>query len=111
MVDLAKMDRQQQDEIRGHQSYKKILDACKQAQTDGYEWMWVDTCCIDKRSSAELSEAVIQCISGMETPKYAMRTSATLKAPPFPQRKMMESITSRMDGRSGFRVGGHYRRW
>ena len=58
MVDLGKMDRQQQDEIRGRQGYKKILDACKQAQTDGYEWMWVDTCCIDKRSSAELSEAI-----------------------------------------------------
>ena len=58
MVGLGKMDRQQQDEIRGRPGYKKILDACKQAQTDGYEWMWVDTCCIDKRSSAELSEAI-----------------------------------------------------
>ena len=58
MVDLGKMDRQQQDEIRGRLGYKKLLDACKQAQTDRYEWMWVDTCCIDKRSSAELSEAI-----------------------------------------------------
>ena len=58
MVGLDKMDRQQQDEIRGRQGYKKILEACKQAQTNGYEWMWVDTCCIDKRSSAELSEAI-----------------------------------------------------
>lgn len=22
------------------------------------EWLWIDTCCIDKRSSAELSEAI-----------------------------------------------------
>ena len=59
MIDLAKMDRQEQNEIRDRPGYKKILDACKQAQTDGYEWMWVDgTCCIDKRSSAELSEAI-----------------------------------------------------
>src|SRR5438128_10189944 len=58
MVDLAKMDRHQQDEIRGRQGYKKILEACKQAKTDGYEWVWVDTCCIDKRRSAELSEAI-----------------------------------------------------
>ncbi|KAI6002305.1 hypothetical protein F5J12DRAFT_906395 [Pisolithus orientalis] len=25
---------------------------------DGYTWLWIDTCCIDKRSSAELSEAI-----------------------------------------------------
>ena len=58
MVDLAKMDRQRQDEIRRRPGYKKILNACKQAQRDGYQWMWADTCCIDKRSSAELSEAI-----------------------------------------------------
>ena len=58
MVNLAKIDRQEQDEIRGRLGYKKIVDTCKQAKQDGYEWMWVDTCCIDKRSSAELSEAI-----------------------------------------------------
>ena len=58
MVDLAKVDRQEQDEIRGRQGYTKIVDTCKQAKQDGYEWLWIDTCCIDKRSSAELSEAI-----------------------------------------------------
>ena len=58
MADLAKMDREEQDEIRGRQGYKKIVDTCKLAKQDGYEWVWVDTCCIDKRSSAELSEAI-----------------------------------------------------
>ena len=58
MVDLAKMDRQEQDKIRGRLGYKKIVDTCKQAKQDGYEWVWIDTCCIDKRSSAELSEAI-----------------------------------------------------
>ena len=58
MVDLAKMDRQEQNEIRGHLGYKKIVDTCKQAKKDGYKWVWVDTCCIDKRSSAKLSEAI-----------------------------------------------------
>ena len=58
MVDLAKMDRQEQVEIRGRLGYRKIVDTCKQAAKDGYEWVWVDTCCIDKRSSAELSEAI-----------------------------------------------------
>ncbi|KAH9942130.1 HET-domain-containing protein [Epithele typhae] len=28
------------------------------AEQDGYEWLWADMCCIDKTSSAELSEAI-----------------------------------------------------
>ena len=44
MADLAKMDRQGRDEIRGSLGYKKIVDTCKQAKRDGYEWVWVDTC-------------------------------------------------------------------
>ena len=38
--------------------YSKILRCCIQAVEAGFEWAWVDTCCIDKRSSAELSEAI-----------------------------------------------------
>lgn len=36
----------------------KIRACCSQAFNDGYDWVWVDTCCIDKTSSAELSEAI-----------------------------------------------------
>ncbi|KAI8955475.1 heterokaryon incompatibility protein-domain-containing protein [Xylaria longipes] len=38
--------------------YQKILDCCRQAASDGLDAIWIDTCCIDKRSSAELSEAI-----------------------------------------------------
>ncbi|KAH6651366.1 heterokaryon incompatibility protein-domain-containing protein [Chaetomium tenue] len=38
--------------------YAKIAYACGQAEKDGFRYVWVDTCCIDKRSSAEVSEAV-----------------------------------------------------
>ncbi|KAF2758951.1 HET-domain-containing protein, partial [Pseudovirgaria hyperparasitica] len=38
--------------------FKKIELTCKQALCDGLDWVWVDTCCIDKKSSAELSEAI-----------------------------------------------------
>jgi hypothetical protein len=36
----------------------KVLNCCEQAKQNGLEWVWVDTCCIDKTSSAELSEAI-----------------------------------------------------
>ncbi|KAL2208302.1 HET-domain-containing protein [Sarocladium strictum] len=38
--------------------FKKIAYTCAQARKNGLEWAWVDTCCIDKTSSAELSEAI-----------------------------------------------------
>jgi hypothetical protein len=38
--------------------YQKIKKCCKTSATDGYEYVWIDTCCIDKTSSAELSEAI-----------------------------------------------------
>ncbi|KUI53326.1 Vegetative incompatibility protein HET-E-1 [Cytospora mali] len=38
--------------------YRKIKLCCDQALIDGLEWAWVDTCCIDKTSTAELSEAI-----------------------------------------------------
>ena len=58
MVELANMDTKKQDEIRKRDGYQKILRSCKQAKEDGFKWLWADTCCIDKRSSAELSEAI-----------------------------------------------------
>ncbi|KAI0827267.1 heterokaryon incompatibility protein-domain-containing protein [Trametes gibbosa] len=37
---------------------KKIKNACEVARKRGYRLIWIDSCCIDKRSSAELSEAI-----------------------------------------------------
>ncbi|KAI0753618.1 heterokaryon incompatibility protein-domain-containing protein [Fomes fomentarius] len=37
---------------------EKIRKACELAEEKGYEWIWIDTCCIDKSSSTELSEAI-----------------------------------------------------
>ena len=36
----------------------KIDSFCRLAAERGFDWAWIDTCCIDKRSSAELSEAI-----------------------------------------------------
>jgi hypothetical protein len=38
--------------------YAKIRGCCRQARKDHFEYAWIDTCCIDKSSSAELSEAI-----------------------------------------------------
>ncbi|OJZ92803.1 hypothetical protein ASPFODRAFT_202564 [Aspergillus luchuensis CBS 106.47] len=38
--------------------YAKIKHSCERALQDSLDYVWVDTCCIDKTSSAELSEAI-----------------------------------------------------
>lgn len=62
-----------QDRKKDGAGYVKILAFCKRAAADmaiygnryggkavkgPFDWVWIDTCCIDKSSSAELSEAV-----------------------------------------------------
>lgn len=38
--------------------YAKIQGACAVAKKNGFRYVWIDTCCINKQSSAELSEAI-----------------------------------------------------
>ena len=40
------------------QSYAKIKQCCALANNRGFRWAWIDTCCIDKKSSADVSEAI-----------------------------------------------------
>jgi hypothetical protein len=44
--------------IENRPGYQKLLFCSTQAAKDGLQYFWVDTCCIDKTSSAELSEAI-----------------------------------------------------
>ena len=45
-------------ETQSKNGYAKIRLCCEQALKDGLDFAWVDTCCIDKSSSVELSEAI-----------------------------------------------------
>jgi hypothetical protein len=38
--------------------YKKIVAACWQARQDGYVYIWIDTCCIDKGNHGQLSQDI-----------------------------------------------------
>ncbi|KAI1792773.1 HET-domain-containing protein [Ganoderma leucocontextum] len=37
---------------------EKIRRSCEIARAHGYRYLWIDSCCIDKTSSSELSEAI-----------------------------------------------------
>ncbi|KAK2021327.1 HET-domain-containing protein, partial [Colletotrichum zoysiae] len=38
--------------------WAKVRGACRLALARDHAWIWIDTCCIDKSSSSELSEAI-----------------------------------------------------
>ncbi len=44
--------------LRSRQGFDKLKNTCARAAADGFDYVWIDICCIDKRSSAELSEAI-----------------------------------------------------
>ncbi|OTB18808.1 hypothetical protein K445DRAFT_8829 [Daldinia sp. EC12] len=46
------------EEIKSTTGYRKIEYFCLQAIRDGFDYAWVDTCCIDKKDPTELSEAI-----------------------------------------------------
>lgn len=45
-------------EMRTKHGYDKIVETCRLAMEQGLAYAWVDTCCIDKSSSAELTESI-----------------------------------------------------
>ena len=57
-----------EEEVSSHQystpkarsmaGYRKIKQSCALAASSRLPYLWIDTCCIDKSSSAELSEAI-----------------------------------------------------
>ena len=52
--------RDMQDEVRRERmnDWQKIKKVCLLARSRSHTYIWIDTCCIDKSSSAELTEAI-----------------------------------------------------
>ena len=46
------------DVWRNKQAADKLIGICRLAEENSLQYIWIDTCCIDKTSSAELSEAI-----------------------------------------------------
>lgn len=46
---------------------RKLMDSCETARNDDHRHIWIDTCCIDKSSSEELSTAINSMFSWYES--------------------------------------------
>ncbi|KAI9772610.1 MAG: hypothetical protein M1839_002423 [Geoglossum umbratile] len=44
--------------VANKKGHEKVKSCCSVARASGLKYVWIDTCCIDKTSSAELSEAI-----------------------------------------------------
>lgn len=57
-VSFRDMNEAQYEGIQNKAGYQKIVKCCEQVLLAGFAWVWIDTCCINKESSAELTEAI-----------------------------------------------------
>lgn len=44
--------------VKAKTGYDKMVKTCELAGFRGLDYVWIDTCCIDKSSSAELTESI-----------------------------------------------------
>ncbi|KAI6135406.1 hypothetical protein EDD17DRAFT_1487381, partial [Pisolithus thermaeus] len=98
MIGLMKMDEEEREEVEQRHGYQKIIESCKQAKKDGYKWMWIDTCCIDKRSSAELSEAINSMYRWCQNAQVCYAYLHDVNEPAFPT----EQDNSKFDQSNGW---------
>ncbi|THU93947.1 HET-domain-containing protein, partial [Dendrothele bispora CBS 962.96] len=57
--DIQNWDKEKSDrEVELEAAWGKVEGACAHAKKYGWKWIWIDSCCIDKSSSAELSENI-----------------------------------------------------
>ncbi|KAL9489368.1 hypothetical protein ACSS6W_001645 [Trichoderma asperelloides] len=47
-----------ENDIPKVEAFRKVKYCCARAKFDSFKYVWIDSCCIDKTSSAELSEAI-----------------------------------------------------
>ena len=45
-------------ELHNTDGYKKVSGCCQLAASVGFQWVWIDTCCIDKTNDVELTQAL-----------------------------------------------------
>lgn len=74
------------------QGYKKLLGACRTAANYDVDYVWVDTCCIDKRSSEELSESINSMFTWYENAKVCLAYLQDVRSGPSLDESFRKSV-------------------
>ncbi|KAK7398111.1 hypothetical protein QQX98_012516 [Neonectria punicea] len=80
--------------VTGKKGFDKLASSVQLARRNGFEYIWIDTCCIDKTSSAELSEAINSMYQWYETADACYAYLNDVK-PTFEEDMYMRSSTFR----------------
>jgi hypothetical protein len=72
--------------------FAKVLASCKRARRDGIAYLWADTVCIDKSSSAELSEAINSMFAWYEKAKVCYVHLADVTVDPLSRQDLLDSF-------------------
>ncbi|KAE8382963.1 HET-domain-containing protein [Aspergillus bertholletiae] len=86
-------------EARYKRGYQKIQKCCEQALADNLEYAWVDACCIDKSSSAELSEAINSMFQWYQNAERCYIHLADVEGP-YRQETEITQLTYTLDGKA-----------
>ena len=93
--ELIRLDSTQSTQSSG---YTKIQACCKLAAANEHEWVWIDTCCIDKTSSAELQEAINSMYRWYEQAEVCYAYLCDVQVGPFQVRSWRSKDKSLNDG-------------
>lgn len=100
-------------EARIHlKGWSKVTKCCELAAADGWEWVWIDTCCIDKSDSSELSEAINSMLRwyGEAQICYAYLGDVPARVL-IPPELMADSLTPKSDGHGRRKPRGFPWKW
>ncbi|TGO85069.1 hypothetical protein BPOR_0435g00120 [Botrytis porri] len=75
----------------------KIQGCCRQAGLDGWMYAWIDTCCIDKASSAELSEAINSMFQWYQKAEICYAYLSDIEKHPHPSKPASRRSTTRVE--------------
>ena len=86
-VSLQDMQQADRSFISDKKGYLKIVHCCAFSKSEGFDYVWIDTCCIDKTSSAELSEAINSMFMWYESAEICYAYLADVVGLDFPDAK------------------------
>ncbi|KAI6118311.1 hypothetical protein F5141DRAFT_612839 [Pisolithus sp. B1] len=84
---LTAMKPRKRDDVRERNGYQKNIKSFEQAKRDGYRWLWIDTCCIDRRSGSELLEAIDSMYRGYHNSGMCHVYLDDVNEPAFPTKR------------------------
>ena len=91
--------------------WAKLEKFCSLARADGWEWVWMDTCCIDKSSSMELSKAINSMYQWYEEAQFCVAYLGDISVPKNDGMEGTKSeISSQRNARMEFCKSGWFKR-